>query len=217
MKLAEAKYYGISTGNGNDGVSQLFPDYIVKTDEPYRLAELAALAQFNAGEGREWAKENWDIDGEAEYTISVTFYESPEQQEERDEAEKRGENTDDYGTDYAWFIVEVYPWEGDLPERRPIYDSLADCFEASELADVEPEAEPTTYKLVVDLNERGSFRAHVENYKGEEVFSYVGGDELADDETDLAEDGFLRHLTDKEGLTLYLIDLKVIPHDSTID
>ena len=85
----EARLYGVSSGNGNDGVSHMFPDYYVKTDDPWRLARLAAVTDFKPGEGQAWALENMEVDGEAEYTITVTFYESPEFQEEAEAAAAR--------------------------------------------------------------------------------------------------------------------------------
>jgi hypothetical protein len=87
--MAQARYYAVSSGNGNDGVSHLFPDYIVKTDHPYALARLAALTTFKHGKGQAWCEENLDVDGEAEYTIYATLMESPETQDERDEMQKR--------------------------------------------------------------------------------------------------------------------------------
>lgn len=132
--MNEPKYYGVSSGNGNDGVSQCFPNYIVKTDKPWLLAELAGLSEFKAGEGQEWAKENMEIDGEEEYTISVTFTESPEAQDAREqmakESEALGEYEDDCGCDYAWLILEIFPYdvENNWKRERPVYESLEDCF-----------------------------------------------------------------------------------------
>jgi len=92
------RYYAVSSGNGNDGVSHLYPDYIVKTDRPYALASLAALTTFKKGEGQAWCKENLEIDGEADYTIYATLMESPETQDERDEMQKRcDELRNEYG------------------------------------------------------------------------------------------------------------------------
>ena len=131
----EPKYYGVSSGDGNNGVSQLFPDYIVKTDDPWQLAYLASLSEFKAGEGQEWAKENMEIDGEEDYTIYVIFMESAETQEERKEleeqAEARGEefDHDSFGCDYAWLILEIFPlkWDEDMSQCQ-VYESLEDCF-----------------------------------------------------------------------------------------
>lgn len=155
--MSDSRYYGVSTGNGNDGVSHIFPDYYVKTNEPWRLAELAALSEFKAGEGQEWARENMEIDGEADHTISVVFYESKETQDEhadleehlalhraalanfpasglpekREELESEIENLeseiDGYGEDSAWFILEVFP-EDDMRDGTPKYESLEDAF-----------------------------------------------------------------------------------------
>lgn len=67
--LPNLRLYGVSTGNGNDGISHMYPDYYVWTNEPFKLCEIAALAQFKEGAGRAWAKKHVDIDGEAEHTI----------------------------------------------------------------------------------------------------------------------------------------------------
>ena len=126
----EARYYGVSSGNGNDGVSHMFPDYIVKTNEPFRLAELAALTTFKKGKGQEWAKKNMEVGGEADYTIHVTFMESPETQDKREELPE--DEQEDYGLDYAWLVFEVFPWEDKLP-RKPIFESLEEAFGEDDL------------------------------------------------------------------------------------
>ena len=119
MPEQEAKYYAVSTGDGNDGVSHTFPRYIVKTDKPYQLAELAAISEFKEGEGQTWAKGNVEIDGEAEYTITACFYEGPE-----------GETA--YGA--AWMIIEVFPADASQVEEwkddpyKIVYESLNECF-----------------------------------------------------------------------------------------
>ena len=41
-------WYGVSSGNGNNGVSHLYPDYYVRTADPFRLAELASLQPRSA-------------------------------------------------------------------------------------------------------------------------------------------------------------------------
>lgn len=96
--MAQARYYAVSSGNGNDGVSHMFPDYIVKTDRPYALANLAALTTFKAGEGQAWRADNLKIDGESEFTIYATLMESPETQNERADMETRcDELRNEYG------------------------------------------------------------------------------------------------------------------------
>jgi len=146
--MAESRYYAVSSGNGNDGVSHLFPDYIVKTDRPYALALLAAVTNFKRGEGYAWAQENVEIDGEADYTIYATFFESPEFQEERAEMEKRLASLDpeteqdeieeleseleDFQPDCAWLCFEVFPWDASEDQQArhplPIYESIEECF-----------------------------------------------------------------------------------------
>lgn len=136
--MNEPKYYCVSSGDGNDGVSRTWPHYIVKTDNPWLLAELAGLSEFKEGEGQQWAKDNMKIDGDEEYGISVVFMESPETQEERqrlaDEAEENDEefDLDGSGCDYAWLILEIFPMSATANprymERCPLYESLEDCF-----------------------------------------------------------------------------------------
>lgn len=87
------RWYGVSTGNGNDGVSQMYPDYYVYTRFPFELAEFHGVQQW-AKKHEEWARENVEVDGEADYTITATFYEGP-----------NGETQ--FGA--AEMIVEVFP------------------------------------------------------------------------------------------------------------
>jgi len=119
---ATPKWYGVSSGDGNDGVSHLWPDYYVRTCDPYRLAELALVALMNV-DYYSWAIENVEVDGDAEYTISATLYNPPDD----------GEYEVDFNwcdVNGAWTIVEVFPIEDMDSERSraPRYDSLADAF-----------------------------------------------------------------------------------------
>lgn len=66
------------------------------------------------------------------------------------------------------------------------------------------------YFYVIDLDERGSFRAHVEDQAGQTVFEFVSGNELAEDESDLFQDGWMRGKNDIEGLEKYLRDRGII-------
>ena len=104
--------YGVSSGDGNNGVSHMFADYYVTTDDPWRLAHLAAITMFEPGY-QLWAKDNVEVDGEAKYTISACFYSLP----------------DDEGCDrdYCPLIVEVFP-DDDPRDGAPVYDSIEDCF-----------------------------------------------------------------------------------------
>ena len=64
--------------------------------------------------------------------------------------------------------------------------------------------------LVVDLDERGWFRAHVEDQDGEEVFEFSNEDEDGwPSGLWLVEDGFMRHGRDAHGLLEYLKSIGV--------
>lgn len=130
---ATPEWFGVSSGNGNDGVSQMYPDYYVRTAEPYRLAELAMVDKFEAGESMAWAREAVEVDGGRDYTIGATIYEGPDGETE-------------FGA--AWMIVEVFPadpdsletWQTD-PYKAPLcYDRLESAFSAEALALVPKES-----------------------------------------------------------------------------
>lgn len=121
----QAKYYAISKGDGNDGINHMFPGYIVKTSDPWRLARLASIGEFKEGEGWKWAKKHVMIDGEAEYNIQGCFLEGPD-----------GETA----VGAAWMLVDVFPadedtvrsWQED--DYKLVYESLEECFGAKLLA-----------------------------------------------------------------------------------
>ena len=105
------------------------------------------ITQFKP-EFQAWASDRLETDGEAEYTISCTIHDSKEVEDERDEMLHRAQDlretgneddanqadeleneADEYGTDYAEFIIEVFPCEPDEQrEGRPTYESLETCF-----------------------------------------------------------------------------------------
>ena len=143
----ESRLYGISTGNGNDGLSRMFAGYYVRTTDPWRLAELAAISQFKTS-GFAWAKRNVDIDGDAEFGISAVFLappcedtpdgEYPELPEGVDyEDAEDGRNWSD--ANGAWMIVEVFP-DSEPRDGAPVYESIDDAFDDVALAAV-PENE----------------------------------------------------------------------------
>lgn len=108
--------YGVSSGNGNDGVSHMFPDYYVKTADPWRLAEVAMLDKFKP-EFMPWAKSEMDIDGEAEFTICACLY-NPMDDEDGSYCDYNG----------AWYILEVFPVvEDEMRDGTPSYDSLEEA------------------------------------------------------------------------------------------
>jgi hypothetical protein len=119
------RLYGVSTGNGNDGVSHMFADYYVRTDDPWRLARLALVSSFK-DEWKERALDEAMVDGESEYTISAMILDPLDEENEEDEEPWSSFNG-------AWFIVEVFP-EDEPREGRQVYDSLDDAFESADLA-----------------------------------------------------------------------------------
>lgn len=111
------QWYGVSSGDGNDGVSHMYADFYVHTDNPWRLAKLAAITTFKP-KFQQWAGDNVEIDGEAEYTISACFYSMPD-------------DKDDMERDYCPLIIEVFPEpDDDWRDRRgaPEYLSIEACF-----------------------------------------------------------------------------------------
>lgn len=74
--------------------------------------------------------------------------------------------------------------------------------------------------LVIDLDERGSFRGHVANQNGKSIFDFSN----EDDETGwpaengfwLVEDGFMSHGRDTDGLLKYLQDRGIAGRTSTL-
>lgn len=63
------------------------------------------------------------------------------------------------------------------------------------------------FTLVVDLDERGYFKAHVDNAKGKSVFDFSNEDETgwpSEDGIPLVADGYMKHGRDVIGLLDYL-------------
>jgi hypothetical protein len=131
------RWYAVSFGNGNDGVSHTFPDYYVRTSDPFRLAAAAMIGNFNKPAGKAFAVENTEVDGEADYTISATILNPPEDETEEEEStewdcpvcahcnpadvdsceeceEERPEDEEEDNGSWcdangAWLICEVFP------------------------------------------------------------------------------------------------------------
>lgn len=156
------RWFGVSFGNGNDGVT--FPDYYVRTADPFKLAAAAVIGMFK-DEYKERAADVLEVDGEADYTISAMIL-NPEDVEgyecpvcgmidsHADDCEA-DESEDDNGSycdaNGAWLICEVFPVDempGALlfignklehvqynpdPYGKPAYCSLADAFDAEDL------------------------------------------------------------------------------------
>lgn len=153
----ETRLYSVSSGNGNDGVSHTFPDYYVRTNDPYRLATLAMVSSFK-NEFKQAAADACEVDGESDYTISATIY-NPEDVDpseavtemccsdcehtwtidgeiptdlecpkcESDDVEQPDDGEMYCNINGAWQIIDVFP-EDNPNDSRPIYDSLEECF-----------------------------------------------------------------------------------------
>ncbi|GIK44953.1 MAG: hypothetical protein BroJett012_08560 [Betaproteobacteria bacterium] len=72
---------------------------------------------------------------------------------------------------------------------------------------------------VIDLDERGLFKAHVENQNGKEIFSLSNEDEggWPGGDLDLIEDGYMRHARDVRGLHEYLQEVGLAGPRSTLE
>lgn len=75
-----------------------------------------------------------------------------------------------------------------------------------------------TYHFVIDLNERGTFKAHVENAKtGEVIYELTNEDEDGNTEPLwIIEDGFMDNIKDMNGLEGYLIGMGFLKDGSRI-
>lgn len=128
-------WYGVSFGNGNDGVSHTFASYYVRTCDPWTLAAAAMLSDFKEGKGQDWALEAMEIDGEAEYTISATIYDPPDDNESGDESDgESDESFDDESwssVNGAWMICDVFRVQPDDMGRAWKYTSLDDAYSES--------------------------------------------------------------------------------------
>jgi hypothetical protein len=68
----------------------------------------------------------------------------------------------------------------------------------------------------INLNERGSFRADVRNEADETVYEIFAGDELAEGESSIFDDGYMRHKDDLYGLLDYLVDVGIARAGDTL-
>lgn len=78
---------------------------------------------------------------------------------------------------------------------------------------------PLELVMVVDLDERGSFRAHVDDQKGKTVFTFSNEGEDGWPEEDglwLVNDGYMRHPRDSDGLHDYLLTVGIAKPGSTM-
>lgn len=126
--MSGKRLYAVSHGDGNIGVSHIFPDYYVHTDEPFRLATLAMVTSFNPT-FQQAALDAVEVDGDADYTVSAVIY-NPEDVDPS-EADPDEDVEMFCNINGAWQIVDVFPDDGpDLadPWHRPVYMSIEECF-----------------------------------------------------------------------------------------
>lgn len=70
--------------------------------------------------------------------------------------------------------------------------------------------------LVVDLDERGYFCAHVENAKGRTLFEFDNDDETSDGGLWLVDMGYMRHARDAAGLLDYMRSAGIVGANSSM-
>lgn len=70
---ATPRWYGVGVGNGNNGVSHLYPSFYCKTNDPWTLARATVLSDFEPA-FQQAALNALNLEGEAEYTVSATIY-----------------------------------------------------------------------------------------------------------------------------------------------
>lgn len=113
-------WYGVSSGDGNNGVSHTWPDYYVRCtpDDAYRVCELALVDSFDGPINKSWAAEHVETDGEADYTISAVIYDPPGEDDEESWSDVNG----------AWLIFEVFPVDelGDQPRYGTALEAFTD-------------------------------------------------------------------------------------------
>lgn len=114
------RLYGVSHGNGNDGVSHIFAAYYVRTNDPWRLAHLALIGEFKP-EWQSKALAEADIDGDSDYTVTACIHHPLDSQE--------------WDRDYTYHITEVFPEDKPRPGVA-LYESLEEAFTPELLAKV---------------------------------------------------------------------------------
>jgi hypothetical protein len=81
---------------------------------------------------------------------------------------------------------------------------------------VDSESAPSFYRII-DLNERGQYKAHIVDQDGHSIYQYDNDDEEGNPTSLwLVEDGFMQNSEDLPGLLKYLIELKILPENATL-
>lgn len=175
----------------SDVSDQEFQDVVVElqlgqTEEQHTFESLNVIANFHEIVGDAAMSYNWAawLGGEED----SPFY---------DDAFVEG-----YGRDWMSIAIEQFFHTRNetlyFDELKKMIDSL--------MKDYSPE-----FTYVVDHDERGEYRAHVEDPSGKVVY------EISNDREGLIptiEDGFMKNTRDMKGLTKYLIQLEIIPKNS---
>lgn len=119
---------------------------------------------------------------------------------------------DEYAEDQASIAIEQF-WHtrSETNYFREVNSAIKELIE-----DYKP-----NYKFVVDLNERGSFRAHVEDPEGKPMFDISNESKNEDGTTEegdlwLIEDGFMKNIDDMKGLLKYLKEQELVPEHATL-
>lgn len=73
-----------------------------------------------------------------------------------------------------------------------------------------------SFGYFINLNERGYFEADVRDIAGKTVFEIKSGLSLPRGESDLFDDGFMKHAHDLGGLEKHLKDINVIPAEGKL-
>ncbi|MGZ1522163.1 hypothetical protein [Xanthomonas citri] len=186
-------------------------DHFLKGRDDAALKEICGVSTMDhAGEG--WtgviinATENADED--LEFTnidaLWVTYAEDPSHPD----------------ANYALAMLEgeLTPWAARLESDMGPYSGQEERSHAAQLQqqrdwqDQQPVYDPPIpiYGYFIDLDERGSFLADVRDELGKTVFEIRAGNELADDESSIFDDGFMRDKHDLSGLHEHLVSLGIM-------
>ncbi|OCG90028.1 hypothetical protein LMG667_03390 [Xanthomonas euvesicatoria] len=114
---------------------------------------------------------------------------------------------------------ELTPWAARLESDMGPYSGEEERSHAAQLQqerdwqDQQPVYDPPLFGYFIDLDERGSFLADVRDELGNTVFEIRAGNELADDESSIFDDGFMRDKHDLSGLQEHLVSLGILEKD----
>ncbi|ACK78492.1 hypothetical protein RU820_06105 [Acidithiobacillus ferrooxidans] len=70
--------------------------------------------------------------------------------------------------------------------------------------------------MTVDLDERGVFKAHVDDMDGNTILT-MSNEEEEDGELSFVRDGFIKHPRDTDGLLVYLKEMGMAPESASLE